>query len=472
MKSSNPLVFFDITISGKAAGRIVIELFANVVPKTCANFRHLCMGDKGVEPESGKTRCYQGSIFHRVIKDFMIQGGDYTRGDGTGGGSIYGKTFEDENFQLKHTQPGLLSMANAGPNTNGSQFFITLNKTPWLDGKHTVFGKIVEGMLLIKNISKIPTRRGDMPEFEVKIARSGDLEMLKQIEKQVEEQMLTRKDLDIDKEDTTEEGDTEKIKSELDLEIDNLFNEIGGIAPKKPVKKSKKAVPGLLEPILPKKEKEPDYKNMTVRQRRFHKLKKRQNAIKKQNRKEVHEEHHVLNVDISKTAAAREQWLARKEKRKEELGEANVRDDEKPWLYESAIYAKQRNKKRKRDPKENFGWNVFNQNTLYRAYEKRLKKIKVTGPVEGKPTELTDGQVLDINHVPTADAKKNMMDEMKQTIERRGKFSRRRRYYENAEVTSINRRNEVFNRKVARAFDKYAATIKGNLERGTALHQS
>merc|ERR1711941_252962 len=130
---ANPRVFFDITIGGQAAGRVTMELFADVVPKTAENFRALCTGEKGVG-RSGKPLHFKGCAFHRVIKSFMIQGGDFTAGNGTGGESIYGEKFEDENFELKHEKPFLLSMANAGPGTNGSQFFVTTVPTPHLDG--------------------------------------------------------------------------------------------------------------------------------------------------------------------------------------------------------------------------------------------------------------------------------------------------------------------------------------------------
>ena len=155
----NPQVFFDISIGGAPAGRVVFELFADVVPNTAENFRVLCTGEAGVG-RSGKALHYKGSVFHRVIPQFMCQGGDFTRGDGRGGESIYGEKFADENFELKHTQPGLLSMANAGPNTNGSQFFITTAVTPWLDGRHVVFGKVVSGMDVVRAMEAVGTESG------------------------------------------------------------------------------------------------------------------------------------------------------------------------------------------------------------------------------------------------------------------------------------------------------------------------
>ena len=172
LANGNPVVFFDVSIGGHAAGRITMELFADTVPKTAENFRQMCTGEFR---KLGKPVGYKGSPFHRCIKGFMIQGGDFVRGDGTGCMSIYGDRFEDENFELKHTGPGLLSMANSGPGTNGCQFFITCDACDWLDGKHVVFGKVVDGMLTVRKVESVTTGPNSKPKLPIVVTQCGEM---------------------------------------------------------------------------------------------------------------------------------------------------------------------------------------------------------------------------------------------------------------------------------------------------------
>ncbi|EDV27869.1 uncharacterized protein TRIADDRAFT_49935 [Trichoplax adhaerens] len=164
---SNPRCFMDISIDNVPKGKILFELRADVTPKTAENFRALCTGEKGFG--------YKGSFFHRIIPQFMCQGGDFTNHDGTGGTSIYGRTFDDEDFTIAHDRPGLLSMANAGPNTNGSQFFITTVPTPWLDGKHVVFGHVVDGVDVLKEMESVGSNTGK-PKAKIAITACGQVE--------------------------------------------------------------------------------------------------------------------------------------------------------------------------------------------------------------------------------------------------------------------------------------------------------
>lgn len=168
----NPVVFFDISIGGQALGRIKIELFAHLVPKTAENFRQFCTGEF---KRNGVPQGYKNATFHRIIKDFMIQGGDFMRNDGTGSISIYGDQFADEGFFMNHSGPGLVSMANSGPNTNGSQFFITCAPCDFLDGKHVVFGRVIEGLTVVRRVEETPVGQQNRPKLLVSITECGQM---------------------------------------------------------------------------------------------------------------------------------------------------------------------------------------------------------------------------------------------------------------------------------------------------------
>eukprot|EP00756_Hemistasia_phaeocysticola_P027108 Hpha_TRINITY_DN16099_c2_g9::TRINITY_DN16099_c2_g9_i1::g.118999::m.118999/K05864/PPID, CYPD; peptidyl-prolyl isomerase D len=172
---SNPVVFFDMEQGGRKLGRVYFELYKDVVPKTAENFRALCTGEKGKTRDGRKPLHYKGSTFHRCIRGFMIQGGDFTRGNGTGGESIYGPKFGDENFKLRHDQKFQLSMANAGPGTNGSQFFVTTSTPSYLNGKHVVFGAVLQGQNIVTSIENTKTNREDRPNQAVVIANCGEI---------------------------------------------------------------------------------------------------------------------------------------------------------------------------------------------------------------------------------------------------------------------------------------------------------
>lgn len=176
VKRGNVAVFFDITIGGHPVGRVQMELFKTQVPKTVENFRQLCTGE---HRRGGQPVGYKGVKFHRVIKDFMIQGGDFMKGDGTGRLCIYGERFDDEpaGLQLRHTGPGLLSMANSGPNSNGCQFFLTCARTDWLDGKHVVFGRLMnrDSLTVMRKIEAVPTGPNNRPKLDVVIEQCGEL---------------------------------------------------------------------------------------------------------------------------------------------------------------------------------------------------------------------------------------------------------------------------------------------------------
>jgi len=444
-----------------------MELFADVVPKTAENFRCLCTGEKGVGKTTGKLMCFKDTVFHRVIKGFMLQGGDFSMFNGTGGESIYGGKFDDENLTLKHSNPGLLSMANSGPNTNGSQFFITCATTDWLDGKHVVFGQVLVGMKIVRQVENLPVGRNDRPKAEVKVFECGDMAILRKIEEEIAAGDIFGNDEEEYQHAAATAG--EEDENEIDISDVVVPAKPTATAAAKPKVNRKRRLKR--EEALDREKVELeslDVTQMSARERRLFNIRLKLNAARKRTRKATITEHKYANMSQAERAKDNhKQWKANNEKWTNDLKSAG-RDPSMPELYESAERAKR--KKKNKNSEAPFGWNVFNTDTLYRAYEKRLATIKTKGAVKN-PTELADAN--DLNYGGDGevdpDAVQEMVDELKATRARRSKFQRRRQFYDDKAPDYINHRNEVFNRKVERAYGKYTQTIRANFERGTAL---
>eukprot|EP01083_Nonionella_stella_P240032 839472_1 len=423
-------VFFDVEIDGEKAGRITMGLYGATVPKTVENFRALCTGEKGMG-KKGKPLHFKDSGFHRVIPGFMLQGGDFSHHNGTGGESIYGDKFDDENFQVKHSKGGLLSMANAGKNTNGSQFFITCSSTPHLNGKHVVFGRVLEGLPLIRRIENLPCSPSNKPNSDVRVARCGDLGVMQKIQKKIMEDFLKEKSV------AEEQSD-----SDLDDEEEPTTSSQAGVTY------------GAKDPG-----------QMSVREKKLFALRMQLNLARKQNKKEVANEHKRFNESTEEQG--RRIRTEKGKKRAREAEESEIRAD-MPELNETAEQAEMQYSKRKKKGAA-FGWDVFNQDTLYGAYNKRVGSIKKVGIVSDAG-KLVSADALDAaSHQDKPEDVDRMVAELAKTQERRAKFSRRRKFYDDKDISYINKRNRIFNEKVSRAFDKYTQEIRGNLERGTAL---
>eukprot|EP00743_Colponemidia_sp_Colp-15_P003646 GILK01003935.1.p1 GENE.GILK01003935.1~~GILK01003935.1.p1 ORF type:complete len:440 (-),score=111.43 GILK01003935.1:67-1386(-) len=433
-------VFMDINIGSKPAGRVEFELFNDVTPRTCENFRGLCTGEYGKSPLTRKPLHYKGSTFHRVIPGFMLQGGDFTAGNGTGGESIYGEKFRDESFSRRHACAGLLSMANAGRNTNGSQFFVTLKATPHLDGKHVVFGQVVSGMEVIREIAKVPTDRSERPKIPVVIVNCGEVtEQAKSRNEAVTSLMFQKSQEEEDAETATAGPSKEFLKS---IEEETVVEE-------KPVK---------------------DMAEMSEREKKLFALRQRMNEARKKNASEV--KHELARQNDPNLEKKRKYEDAKKEK---EAGEDDDEKIDKPYLHETAEAVELRERKKAKKNANAFGWEVFNQDTLRNAYKKRVKEnfknaAEYQEQVAKNGDQVNNDPLACLNHVPAPEKLDRLVEDLSKQAEKRKNFSRRRDVNNDVgDIDFINERNRVFNKKIGRAFDKYSLEIKQNLERGTAL---
>jgi len=480
------------------------KLFYDVTPKTCENFRALCTGELGKSPVSGKPIHFLNTLFHRVIRGFMAQGGDFTRGDGTGGESIYGSKFADEDFTRLHDSAGLLSMANAGANTNGSQFFILFGPARHLDGKHVVFGKLTKGMDVLRQIERVNTRANDKPTAGVRITSCGEVDVTgstfdsttssrsrKKVAASVPVSMMGKEELEalmrtgFGKKRPKKPWQKEGYRRSKGQEVESA-----ALAPKKTPADASKAPAAertaaddvandgreqqqqwVVDSAASGGLTGPGGRALTKREEALLELRQRMNVGRKQNTEEVKEEFLRFSDPSYKKKKRKEEWNKYKESRRKEMIE---RGDSTSTLYinESADRAKaksmkQREKKRKQAA---FGWDVFNTDTLYKAYERRLDNLPKKRFNSGVAITETAYELNYGDAPKPAEANlQAMTKDLEQMEDRRKNFSRRRTVNKDADVDYINERNRHFNKKIARAFDKYTVEIRQNLERGTAL---
>jgi len=378
MSKKNVLTYLDITIGAKAVGRIVFELFLDTTPKTAENFIGLCTGDYGYSTTTKHRLSYLESKIHKIVKGSYIQGGDITHGNGTGGESIFGGKFCDESFERKHSCAGLLSMASIGRNANTSQFLITLNPCPQYDGENVVFGRVVQGMEVVRKIAEVPTDNNDRPEIPIIVFSCGMLN---------DKRSLIRHDKfiqDLDKFRMKEEEIKEKVGLEIEgKNISDIAREIdkeheisdleddSGIAP-------------------------PEATNNPIAGK-LAELKLKMNQARKQNAQAISEENQRLKDPKYEKRRRRKEWEEAQAKKEEILKEKGI-DASKLYMDEPLIKSKVRYEKQEQKAGKKkivYGWDVFNIDSLYKAQDKRNKNLKVNK--EEYERQMKEGKVNESN---------------------------------------------------------------------------
>lgn len=472
----NQKVYLDIIAGTTALGRIEIELFYDITPKTAENFRGLCTGEYGTGKIHKKKLTYKGSRIHKIVENQYIQGGDIIYGNGKGGESIYGEFFKDENFKRRHACAGLLSMGNIGRNTNSSQFIITLRPCPQLDDKHVVFGQVINGMEVVREIGKIPTDANERPRVKILIFDCGDydtrrihlredvfketiqsiledrarkekVKLLGPEEAEKYKKLKQKSAFDIEQEYPEEDTIKKKESEDDDSEEEEEEDEIDEAEIKKSISNIKNE----------------KYKEDFMKQ--YYLLKSKITEAKNLNNKAVIEENtNVQDVDKARKLK-RQEWLQEREKTKKKLIEQGVPENKLYTLESIHRNELQKEQAMKKAKNETFGWDVFNNEAYYRAHKKRLRDM----PFDKELYEEQMKNGIDMSKIDTEERKNLLKNDIEQQQEKRNKFSRRRNFYEDQNVDYINERNRKFNKKLERFFGKDCAEIKANLERGTAI---
>jgi len=525
MPARLPRVYFDVALGGTPAGRVTIELRADVVPRTAENFRALCTGEKGTG-RSGKNLTFKGSSFHRIIPGFMCQGGDFTNGDGTGGESIYGAKFPDENFRLKHQGLGTLSMANAGPNTNGSQFFICTGNTEWLDGKHVVFGRVLEGLEVIKKMEALGSRSGKTSK-KVTVMDCGELEPEgATAAPSLEEKVEAKKKEQLEREaylqtrlpgaEDPDEASARRLRETIagaggsgggggrglppsmrggigSSALEALRETTTTTTTTEQAAAVSESVPadgggggggGEAAAVAAGEEREEEdagsveqqTKGMSARERKLFELRLKINQSRKANHSAVVAE--KKRKDNPQEVAAQQKREGRDEAKKnwEETTKAHGIAKDQGHLIETMEKAQSEYYRKDKKKPAPVGWEVHNPAALARAYDKRAEKIPIDMEEYQRmktenPEFYRGGNSFEYGKsVPIAEENiDRMVAELEERNQAKGQFKRRRKWYEEKDVDSINDRNVMYNKRLEKAFGSYTAEIKQNLERGTAL---
>ena len=506
-------VYFDFIAGTTSLGRIEIELFFDITPKTSENFRGLCTGEYGKALISKKKLNYKGTKIFKILDNQYIIGGDIVYNNGKGGESIYGQFFKDENFTRRHSCAGLLSMNNFGRNTNNSQFIITLKPCPQLDDRHVVFGQIINGMDVLKEISKVPVDNFKKPKVNIVVFDCGDFdttrlhlredvfketidsiiekrknrEIIKIMgEKEIEEYnqkfkefLIKNKDKDVyyenESNDDSENENNENNENEENKEIENEENE----EIDNEDNKEKKFIGMKRNKNLSDKESSSDDEeeneiddNENEEENEFKKRLKLFNSKISEainlNEKEAIDENKKNQKynDLNNENNRNNNWKSKQEELKNKLKQQGIPEN-KTYILNSINHSeKEKEKERKKEKNISYGWDLFNKNTIYRSNKKRLKNMPFN-------KELYDEQmkngINNLNEICNEERKEMLKLDLLKQIEKRKKFTRRRRFIEEANVDYINERNKKFNEKLKRFFGKEASGIKLNLERGTSL---
>ena len=471
-----PRVFLDIALGATPIGRITIELRNDVVPKTCENFRALCTGERGRSTISGRALTFKDSTFHRVIPNFMCQGGDFTRGDGTGGESVYGAKFKDENFALKHHGAGTLSMANAGPNTNGSQFFITTGETPWLDGKHVVFGSVVDGMDVVRRMEASGSKSGKTRET-VRIVECGEIprELIGDDElteagrellaREQAERKLASKEARRVGEENPDQASARRLKESLATANEAAAKSTPSADA---IVEQEAAIAAAADPTA----------GMSAKQRKLFELRLKLNEGRKKNQAAV--------VEEKKRVDAPEEYAnAQKRKIREAANKSRtdtlVKQGIDPKAFhltatmEQADRANKKGKKKHVVPTANAG--QFSSDRQYSNYERNNANIVVDMAAYNAAKERTPDfyrgadSIHHNSNKPTQEAIDRLAEHVS-TVQRKKAEAHAKKTHAAKDIDGINIRNERFNKMLDKDYGKYAKEIKANLERGTALPEN